>query len=167
MITFSILAYFIIFAVTLSIILKDTNIRYSSKFFLITLFFVATIFTHKSITSQQGYAVYSENLPEGKVVAVEIVKETGIYIWIYEKDIERYFIDYILFREIKEQPRSFRIEYSEERDKKYQEIKRKLQKGYVVKNSNQTQPSSSNSDNMIIDRHKYIITDPRNIMKKD
>ena len=167
MITVSILIYFIIFATVLLLSIRDANIKQKTKILLVTLFFASAIFTHKSITSQHGYSVYSENIPEGQIVAIEIVNPNGIYLWLYEKNVSKAFLDYVLFRDVIKQPRAYRIEYNEERAKKYNEMKKKMQKGYVVEKVKPNKKSTSEADNLMIDKHRYIFTDPRNMLKKD
>ena len=168
MITLAIFIYFIIFATILSVVLRDSNIKLRTKYALTTLFFIATFFTHNSITSQQGYAVYSENVPAGQIVAIEISQQSGIFLWLYEEDTTKSFLDYILFKENLKQPIAYRIEYNEERSKKFQQMKKKMQQGYAVKKQNGKYRKPSESETMmIIDNNRYIFMDPRNLMKKE
>src|SRR6056300_437086 len=111
MVTFSIFTYFLIFATIIIIVLKDSKIKQKTKYMLATLFFVATIFTHNSISSQQGYATRSNDVPDGNIVAIEVVENIGIFLWIYEKNVSKSLMDYILFKNVIKQPKAYHIEY--------------------------------------------------------
>lgn len=168
MITLAIFVYFVIFAIILLVVLRDSNIKQRTKYTLATIFFAATIFTHNSISSQQGYAVYSEDVPAGQIVAIEISQQNGIFLWLYEEDLSKSLLDYILFREKIKQPKAYRIEYNEERAKKFQQMKQKVQQGYAVKKQGPKDKRPSESETMmIIDNNRYIFMDPRNLMKKE
>jgi len=168
MITLAIFSYFVIFATILAVVLRDSNIRQRTKYILATLFFSATLLTHNSITSQQGYAVYSEDVPAGQIVAIEISQQSGIFLWLYEENMSKSLLDYVLFRDIVKQPKAYRIEYNEERAKKFQQMKKKMQQGYAVKKQGPKDRRPSESETMmIIDNNRYIFMDPRNLMKKE
>lgn len=165
MITISIFIYFLIFATILIVVLKDSNIKQKTKYLLATLFFAATIFTHNSISSQQGYAANSNNIPDGEIVAIEIVEKNGIFLWLYENDTPKTLMDYILFRNFVKQPKAYRIEYDEEKAKKFQEMKKRLQEGYILQKNDERKLKSSRTTT--IDDSQYYIIDPRDLMQKD
>lgn len=167
MVTFSIFTYFLIFATIIIIVLKDSKIKQKTKYMLATLFFVATIFTHNSISSQQGYATRSNDVPDGNIVAIEVVENIGIFLWVYEKNVSKSLMDYILFKNVIKQPKAYHIEYDKETSKKFQEMKKELQKGYVIQKNDLDTRKKDSSRITTINESQYHIIDPRNLLKKD
>jgi hypothetical protein len=134
---FIIIAYLVVLVTLTSFTIVKAQVPNWIRLSLIVAGFWAASAYYFHIDTLRGYPT-SEDVKEARMVAIEVIKPAatdvgGIYIWAYEKEKERSWLDQVYgINSNFETPRAYRLPYSKENERKYSSLKKKMKDGYSI-----------------------------------
>jgi hypothetical protein len=164
--SFFIILYLVVLVTITSFALLKANLKNWQRVGLFLIAFWAASAYYFHIDTLRGYAT-STQLGESDIVAVEIKKPNsddsgGIYIWAYEKTKERSWIDTLYgINSNYVTPRSFRLDYTKENARKFENIRQKMRQGNIVTTKRKKSlQNASDNDTHKAEEYVFVITDP-------
>ena len=167
--SFLIIIYLIILVAITSFCLIKAKLNIWMRVFLVLVAFWCASAYYFHIDSLRGYAS-SADFGEASVVAIEIKKPTdddagGIYIWAYEQEKERTWIDSLYgINSGYVTPRSFRLDYTKENFRKFENLRQKLKQGSQVKKKKVTKKTEEAKSDT--EAYTFVIIKP-DVNQKD
>lgn len=172
MITFALVVYFGLFATFASYMLFKADVSNLQKILLPALLFISIAWAYLAIAHEKGYPT-PVNVPDGDIAAIEIVNPTdddegGIFLWVYpETDDEGWKLDTFLFPNTNKRPKAYMLKWTEERAKKYEQMKQAQKEGFLVKKQERGEDGDFKVGEDIQDHnYNFIIIDPRVVNPK-
>ena len=170
---FIIIAYLVVLVTLTSFTIVKAQVPNWIRLSLIFAGFWAASAYYFHIDTLRGYPT-SEDVKEARMVAIEVIKPSekdvgGIYIWAFEKEKERTWLDQVYgINSSFETPRSFRLPYTKENERKYSNLKKKMKEGNIVvkqKSKKGKSKSGSGSQNLDGEDYNIEIIDPSENLK--
>jgi hypothetical protein len=171
MITFALVVYFGLFATFASYMLFKADVSNLQKILLPALLFTSIAWAYLAIAHEKGYPT-PVNVPDGDIAAIEIVNPTaddegGIFLWVYPEDNdEEWKLDSFLFPNHNRRPKAYALAWTEERAKKYEQMKQAQKEGFIVQKKKKGDGDFKLGENIQDNNYNFIIIDPRVVNPK-
>ena len=169
---FLIIVYLIILAGITGFCLVKADIKAWTRVFLVAVALFVSSAYYFHVDSLRGYST-TDLIEEGKVVGIEIVQPNdidagGIYVWMYEEIKNRTVVDKIFgINSEYMSPRYYRLPYTKENQRKFDNLQAKLRNGYIIKSINKNKKSGDGNESgpkgAVI--YGFEIIDPRPSLK--